>query len=367
VLTALAPALAGADDIRQDGEIAVIRTDDPNPMLVTRTFYSLFGDDFDTLCLFKVATEDGDPSYTAVRSDVRGIGAPAVDDGIWWGSAARLSGVIDMRNIGRWGGGMDDPGNAIHPVAAQEFAHRWGAFVLYVDKDGHLSDALLGAEAAHWAGTVHAHGSVLDGSEWIELSPRNFWLKGRAYRFSELDQYLMGLRGPDEVSDFFRIRQPTWQGHVIGAQWPLPAGLTIQGEREDISIEQIIAAHGPRVPDHNASPRAFRLGVVLVAGTQESTAAVADAVTRLEGFRKGFELALFQMSDTRMEVCTRLSDGCDGFAPLPLPEPEVEVERVVTPPGTGCSSSDSGIPAAAGHALGLLALLMVCRRRRPGV
>ncbi len=281
---------------------------------ISRRLLETYPDEFDAICAFTTFRTDhgGEPWYQAVRSDVQGIGAPPLDMARFWGSGpgGRLAGFINMQNLSRYGDHIGAVGGPVHALVAEEFGHRWGAFLRYVDGDGVVSGALLGREGAHWANTVQAAGSLLDGSEWVEVEPGQFWLKARAYRFSELDQYAMGLRAADEVSDFFRIADARFEDAPIDPSWPLAAGVTVSGVREEITMAQIVAANGPRVPDYTESRKAFRMAVVLITPPNESDQVVAEAASRLEAFRAAFEAAIFEMTDGRMRMCTRVSGPC---------------------------------------------------------
>ncbi|MFT7623594.1 MAG: hypothetical protein ACI9WU_002777 [Myxococcota bacterium] len=289
-----------------------------NPMEIVKEVYTQYADDFDEIVVFTTFPDGGSEGsvawYMPIRNNIQGIGIEQMDTGYWWGSqnGGQLSGFINMQYVGKYGTGMANADHPIHPVMAQEFAHRWGAFLRYVDGNGQVSDKLLGRDQAHWANIVQTNGSVHDGSEWVQTTDNTFWLKAKNARFSHLDQYAMGLRAADEVDDFFLINNATYQGQGIDPAWPLPNGITVKGTREEVSIDQIVAAHGPRIPSAANSPADFRVAVVLVTRPNEDAATVAEFVQRLEGFRNTFEQLASTMSDGRMRLCTQISAPCDA-------------------------------------------------------
>ena len=291
-----------------------------NPMEIAKELLQTYNDEFDIVTVFTTFPDGGSENsvawYLGIRNSVKGIGAKQTDTGAWWGSASngKLKGFINMQYIGKYGSGLSNTSHPIHPVMGQEFAHQWAAFTSYVDQSGQISGAMLGRDDSHWASTLQANGSVMDGNEWVDQGSGKFWLKASNFRFSELDQYIMGLRGPEEVPDWFLINNASYNGKGINPAWPLPSGITVTGTREDISINQVIQAHGPRVPDHIQSPKDFRLAVVLVTRPDESAETVGNFVDRLENFRTAFEQAANQMSDGRMRVCTQLTAPCDSAA-----------------------------------------------------
>ena len=76
--------------------------------------------------------------------------------------------------------------------------------------------------------------------------------------YSYLDLYLMGLISPAEVPDFFILKNlipagKDGNGHSI-----------FKAERTKLTINDVIAAEGPRTPDVDHSQREFNTGIVLV-------------------------------------------------------------------------------------------------------
>ncbi len=312
-----------------------------NPMEIVKEVLSQYEDDFDAVTVFTTFPDGGSQGsvawYLGIRSSVTGVGAQPMDTGGWWGSGpgGKLHGFINMQYVGKYGDDLGNPNNWVHAVMAQEFGHRWGTFLWYVDENGQTSDAMLGRDDAHWASTLQANGSVMDGSEWVVTGDNKFWLKANNYRFSELDQYIMGLRGPEEVPDWFLIKNASYQGQQINPAWPLPNGVTITGNAETISIDQVIAAHGPRTPDHLTAPKEFRLAIVLVTRPDESQTSVSAFVQRLEAFRNTFEQVSNQMADGRMKICTQVSAPCDsagvGIESMSVREHEGNGDSIIDP------------------------------------
>lgn len=76
--------------------------------------------------------------------------------------------------------------------------------------------------------------------------------------WSYLDLYLMGLIAPSEVPDFFILRnlEPAGRdsnGHPI-----------FKADRTRVTIQDVIAVEGPRLPDVDHSQRNFNTGIVVV-------------------------------------------------------------------------------------------------------
>lgn len=287
-----------------------------NPVQITKALLSQYADEFDSVCVFTTFPDGGAANSVAyalpIKQDVKGLGMQLKDNSPYFGSKGSLYTFINMQYVGKYGNNLGSPNHWIHSVMAQEFAHRWGTFLKYVDSSGTKSTALLGRDGAHWANNVQAYGSVMDGHEWEDLGTGSYRLKAKNYRFSPLDQYTMGLRAASEVEDFYRIQNMSYQGKQVPPYYELPKGIYVSGKREDITMDQIVKANGDRIPSAKDSPKDFRMAIVLLTTPQESAADVQSYVDKLEAFRKTFEQRVNQISDGRMRVCTQVSGPCDA-------------------------------------------------------
>jgi hypothetical protein len=100
--------------------------------------------------------------------------------------------------------------------------------------------------------------------------------------YSYLDLYFMGLLPPDEVPDFFLIQNLSFIG---------PEGSSIDktiyaGDRLAITIEDVIAANGPRVPGFEDSQKEFTLGLIGI--VMPGAVPSAMLLERIAGIRGGF-------------------------------------------------------------------------------
>jgi hypothetical protein len=124
----------------------------------------------------------------------------------------------------------------------------------------------------------------MGGSTWKENDDGTFTQLDRDYYspakgWSWLGLYLMGLAKPDEVKPFFILRnlqrtgQSDAQGHPI-----------YKGDKTVITIQDVIAAMGPRVPDADHSQKQFNTAMVVVTehGRQPSKELITGATNIAE-------------------------------------------------------------------------------------
>jgi hypothetical protein len=171
---------------------------------------------------------------------------------------------------------------------AHEMGHRWAAFV----------SAKVGSETiplgpVHWAFGLQApvafpyrrptEASIMGGGVWQDNFDGTYTQLDDDYYvpatgWSYLDLYLMGLISPAEVPDFFILRHP------------VPAGKDANGhpifkaDRTKVTIQDVIAAEGPRLPAVDKSQRQFNTGMVIV--VQHGAKPSRELIERTEAIRK---------------------------------------------------------------------------------
>jgi hypothetical protein len=235
-----------------------------------------------------------------VKNEVQGIGLDRRDDSAAWGSAGRLESVVFMDVVDPY---LDVNG---FEILGHEVAHRWLAHFRFKDPLGTTSGALLGRGGVHWSFFLDTDASVMEGNDIADAGGGRFQTVDFTRRYSALDQYAMGLRGPEEVEPFF---------YVEGADNFRPnrpykfssspeAGVSFTGVRRAVRMEDVLAVMGPRVPDAAHAPRSSRLAFVLVAdATAPATPARTAGVSRI---RARFEDLFREATDGRGSVDTSL-------------------------------------------------------------
>ena len=165
-------------------------------------------------------------------------------------------------------GRMTDYNYAMSQIG-HELGHRWAA-----DARALVNGETITLGPTHWAAGVHLpaafpygnpnESDAMGGSTWKENSDgtytqldRDFYSPAKGWSWLAL--YLMGLAKADEVQPFFILRnlqrtgQQDAQGHPI-----------YKGDKTVITIQDVIAAMGPRVPDVDHAQKKFNTAIVVM-------------------------------------------------------------------------------------------------------
>jgi hypothetical protein len=175
-----------------------------------------------------------------------------------------------------------------------EMGHRWSAFV-----SAKVGNETIQLGPTHWARGLQApvafpyqrpvEASAMGGGVWQDNFDGTYTQLDDDYYvpatgWSYLDLYLMGMIGPSEVPDFFILRNPAC------ASCPLvPAGRDANGhpifkaERTKVTIQDVIAAEGPRLPDVDHAQKNFNTGMVVV--VEHGKTPSKELLERTEGIR----------------------------------------------------------------------------------
>lgn len=263
-----------------------------------------------------VAEEMGDPRYDGLaiyqtfRTDIVFYAGAystvgnAGADGIGSGSSTEpeAPALLHMNAI-RYGWNSWDAGKIT--VLNHEFGHHW-LYFFRID-EGAGPERPLNPGGGHPAGWVHApaaapivgpdDASCMGGSTWTDngdgtfTSPPGFVSNG--YSWHEL--YLMGLAEVGEVEaagDWWYLRDS--DPALPGAYWP-PGDTTVTATRVPVTLDQLVAAEGPRVPAAPDSRRDFVVPMVLVTRPGEARPEdVAEVARTCEIWRPAFEAATLE-------------------------------------------------------------------------
>lgn len=266
-----------------------------------RRFYRDRSDAYDQVVVYTSRPLNPSPGSLAfeinVRNEALGIGLPIFDTTRDWGSAGRLESIVFMDSV--------DPYLELDgfEVLAHEAGHRWLANARVGTPTGSPYGVLQGS-GGHWSFFLDTDASVMGGNDIVERSAGRFETVDIARRYSPLDQYLMGLRLPEEVPPFFYVEaaddfRPNRPYKPSSGSEP---GVTFTGLRREVRIDDVVAAMGPRLPEATRAPHVFRQAYVLVADAKApATPARLAAVARI---RAGFEGYFREATDGRGAVIT---------------------------------------------------------------
>ncbi len=276
---------------------------------LTEKFYASHPDNYDQLVLWTDAPviTDAFAYETTVKNEIRGIGVDTYDLTSDFGSSGRLRSVVVMDWLGKY---PDNPTqkflgeNNTLSVMGQECGHRWLAFLEFRDHNGQRSQALLGRDLAHWSFFFDSDASVMEGNDIQDLGGGSFKTVGAVQRYSLLDQYAMGLVTDAQVPPFFYVESPTNMS-VNRTDVSAPeVGVTFNGTRRDVLIQDVIAILGPRTPSAADSARVHRQAFLFVVSAGKTPASID--VAKVDNIRRAWEGFFLQATDQRMQAITTL-------------------------------------------------------------
>jgi hypothetical protein len=254
---------------------------------VGQAFFREFADDYDILIVWLGFNQSLGGAFAyefTVKNEIEGIGAGVFDISQAMGSKGRMRAFVQMGALSRYPADPHQlvPGigtNSTMDVLGQEAGHRWAAHVRFMDGNGEHSHDLLGRDESHWSSCHDTLASDMEGNAIQDQGGGRFLTTESTERFSPLDQYLMGLRGPEDVPPFF-----------YATPCPNPArgpeeNVNINGSRVDVTIDQVIAAEGPRVPPASRAPKVFNMAFVLLSEGEPS----AEQVAHVDAIRAAWE------------------------------------------------------------------------------
>ncbi len=295
--TTVVSFLAGSDEAYRGAVVERFGSSESvDTTLAAQRFYQTHEDSYDYLVFFNALDVMAGPSALAseltVRSATRGIGDTPVQSGPQYGSGYRLQAVLNMGPLGQY------PLDPYAPVGLRGLITGDNTMTILGHETGHLFLALasirdpvfpndrplLGAGLAHWSFNFNSEASLLEGNRIQDNGPtqqNRFVTIATVEGYSPLDQYLMGLREPHEVPSTFVV----YPASASPSSLPR-VGTIIRGTRLDVTVDDIIEAEGPRVPDSGLAQRRFRFAFILIVPEGQEPSPVW--LDQLERYRKEF-------------------------------------------------------------------------------
>lgn len=169
-----------------------------------------------------------------------------------------------------------------------EMGHRWSAFV-----SAKVNGETIDLGPTHWAMGLEARvpfpyqrpteASAMGGGVWQDNHDGTFTQLDDNYYvpatgYSYLDLYLMGLIAPSEVPDFFILRNLVAAGHDANGH------AIYKADRTTVTVADVIAAEGPRVPHVDHAQKDFNTGMVMV--VEHGKTPSPELVERTNGIRE---------------------------------------------------------------------------------
>jgi hypothetical protein len=275
-----------------------------------RRFLATNPDEYDNLVIFTDVQllKEAFAYEVSVANSLQGLNLPVFDDSKEYGSSGHLQSLCNMDALAKY---PDDPRkkflgeNSTVSVMGQEVGHRWLAFLAFRDHTMRTSRALLGRDGAHWSFFFDSDASVLEGNDIEDLGSGHFRTVSAVRRYSMLDQYAMGLVDQTQVPPFFYVESPT---NIVPSRTAVSApevGVTFDGIRRDVTIDDVIAVVGRRVPSAAESPRVYRQAFVYVVSAGRTVDAAT--VAKLDRIRVAWDQFFSAATDSRMKAETRLT------------------------------------------------------------
>lgn len=318
------PAVPAAPNVRDFGDVCVVDAgnlvflEHPDFIRAYQHFRTLHGDYYDFVTFFvdeASGLRGGSQRFQFIFNEVRGIGMELIDRDPAWGSD-RLEGFHVMNpNETTW-----------RRTMLQEFGHRFAAFARYEDplskeimtdhlleQDppfGHWAKALSIQPASGQANQLDDDKSPMDYGriDWVELPNGEFSsveLESDERTYCNLDLYLMGLLGPDQVGEITMLRNI--------AKNPDPSAdprLHI-AEPVRLNVKDFIAVEGARVPNVIRSQKHWRQAFIVLTNDMAN---VHDFVERVDALRVRWELKDFPEGTKGLgSVDTVLDKGYSNF------------------------------------------------------
>ena len=240
-------------------------------------FYEHFNDEFDFLIFFPNVhwhqLESGAINgafFQSVKNRTKGIGVRIFADNSRWGSAERLQGLIFSN--------YNDP-SMFRGLLLHELMHRWGNFVVPTSHGPHWGFSSSGGYL-----DCYDISSMIDHGEEKFSTPDPFYFRS-SEQYSPIELYLAGYIPPEDVPDFQVAEDGKWLLDERGDPVKDDNGYRMftASQFKTYTIEDIVAKHGRRAPDHVQSQKDFRAAVILLIGedypaTREMLESLSDDV-----------------------------------------------------------------------------------------
>ena len=237
--------------------------------------------------------------FSAVKNQDEGIGRGIFDFSRFFGSD-KLEGFLMMDDINKYPIDINQNflgTNNTLDIMGQEMGHRWLAFPRAVI-GGVTSTELLGRDESHWSWFLDSDASDMEGNNWQDNGNGTFTSIEATERYSLLDRYIMGLVPASAVPPFFVLR-----GGGNPASAP-EEGITIAASKVDVTVNDIIAAEGPRNPSSATAKKKWRVAFIYFVDSGKTPDPAL--ISRIDGIRKAWKPYFKTATGGKGKVITKI-------------------------------------------------------------
>jgi len=316
---------------------------------IAKEFIRTHQDQYDFLVIvsnFDFAMPDANAKafYLEVKNGTQGIAKTVFDNSAAFGSSGKLQGTIDMGNIANLGVNPLDPMKfeTTLDTLAHEQLHRWGAGVKFKNPDGTVNNAFFGKDNAHWSYLLDTDGSLEYGNDWKANADGTFTSVSASKYYSNLDLYLMGMIDKAQVAPMTLIENASIAPTLLPT-----LGTTITGTAKTVTIDDIIAAEGERIPNTSTSQKTFKTGFIFITRPGTFTGSEPSAIETVRNAWAGRFASLTGGKGSVVDVTPSLSvtvtSPSNGGT---ITRPDVAVKGiVVNSTGNETGVTVNGVPA----------------------
>ncbi len=234
-------------------------------------------------------------------------------------------------------------------MLGHEYGHHWLMGIEFDQNDGRGRQHFIrgfggqngengqdGSPNQHYSHYADSR-SVMYGECITEVDAGTFRVQGCPRKYSHVDQYLMGLRAPCEVSPMLVLEDPADPGKGVDT---IAMGRTTSAEtvtnrvRHDVSADEIVRAMGARAPAYPSTQRCWRVAFIVVLAPGQTSISSA-MMQKVERYRQAWGPWFNMATDGRGTMDSRVNGA--GCVPV-VPDGGV-VEDV-------CVTGDAGVPDA---------------------
>jgi hypothetical protein len=245
-------------------------------------------------------------------------------------------------------------------MLGHEYGHHWLLGIEFDQNDGRGRQHFIrgyieggdpmtqGYPSQHYSHFADSR-SVMYGECITDLGNGSFEVRGCQRKYSQIDQYLMGLRAPTEVAPMMVLESAAMDGK--GAEAVAMAAsaspTTVTGMiRHDITVDEIIRAMGARIPAYPNAQNCWRVAFVVVLAPGQTSVPPA-MLQKVEAYRARWGPWFRFATDGRGTMDTRINGtGClatppaDGGVVVPDAGPTVDAGQ---PDSGQPSEEDAGL------------------------